>query len=328
MALLKYKDNNGTWITMFKDFMAAVKNRLRVDKNLGDVADVSISRANLGLTGDNNHTHYHDDRYLGRISAEAHARNEAVTNLNSQIEVLRRNLNSISTDIDTRISDLENTTNSRINNLTQNTNQRFSSLEQTINNGINALRAQLTDLLNQKARDLESKLFSNITGLRREISQYNTSSQERDSVLDNRINELKGLLEQRHGELIKYVDKKVASSIQEIIDRINQQKKELQQEIENLINKDKIDAKKTPGYVQLNNGLIIQYGVYKRKGGEFIETFNFNRPFPNEVFCAFGGPQSCDINLNWTIFALSKTQFGCYTDNGGGQTFAWMAIGY
>lgn len=67
MALLKYRDNDGNWTTIYHDVMLAVKNRLRCDKNLGDVKDVTEARANLGLAGDNNHTHYHDDRYLEKI---------------------------------------------------------------------------------------------------------------------------------------------------------------------------------------------------------------------------------------------------------------------
>ena len=73
MAILKFKDNDGTWKAVYKDLMFAIKNRLRCDKNLSDVTDVAASRASLGLIGDNNHTHYHDDRYLGKISEAKNA---------------------------------------------------------------------------------------------------------------------------------------------------------------------------------------------------------------------------------------------------------------
>lgn len=68
MALLKYKDNDGVWRTLFRDMMSAIKNRLRCDKNLHDLVDVAEARKALGIIGDNNHTHYHDDRYMGKIN--------------------------------------------------------------------------------------------------------------------------------------------------------------------------------------------------------------------------------------------------------------------
>ena len=65
MSLLKFKKNTKEWIAFYAE---ALRNRLRIDMNLSDVNDVAASRTNLGLDGDNNHTHYHDDRYLPVIN--------------------------------------------------------------------------------------------------------------------------------------------------------------------------------------------------------------------------------------------------------------------
>lgn len=64
MATIKYHNNDGDWVSLYVD---AINNRLRKDKNLSDLLDKAAARTNLELTGDNNHTHYHDDRYLPKI---------------------------------------------------------------------------------------------------------------------------------------------------------------------------------------------------------------------------------------------------------------------
>ena len=59
--VLKFKKTLEEWIPFYVD---AIKNRLRRDLNLSDVFDVQATRDNIGLSGINNHTHYHDDRYI------------------------------------------------------------------------------------------------------------------------------------------------------------------------------------------------------------------------------------------------------------------------
>lgn len=76
MATIKYHNNNGDWVSLYAD---AIKNRLRKDKNLSDLLDVAEARKNLELTGDNNHTHYHDDRYLPKIEKEVQDRTKAIS---------------------------------------------------------------------------------------------------------------------------------------------------------------------------------------------------------------------------------------------------------
>lgn len=77
MALLKWK-NATDWVTFYAD---AIRNRLRRDLNLSDLLDKQVARTNLELFGDNNHTHYHDDRYLPLIEAEKQSRESIVGEL-------------------------------------------------------------------------------------------------------------------------------------------------------------------------------------------------------------------------------------------------------
>lgn len=78
MSLLKYMKDKNTWITFYVD---AINNRLRRDKNLGDVLDKQVSRDNLELSGVDNETHFHDKRYLPKINQEIIDRQNADANL-------------------------------------------------------------------------------------------------------------------------------------------------------------------------------------------------------------------------------------------------------
>lgn len=64
--LLKFKKDATQWWTLYVE---AIKNRLRRDKNLSDLTNVAAARVNLELVGDNNQTHFHDNRYLPVIKA-------------------------------------------------------------------------------------------------------------------------------------------------------------------------------------------------------------------------------------------------------------------
>lgn len=69
MPNLKFLADNKEWKSAFREIISAIKNRLRKDKNLSDVENVVQARKNLEIIGDNNHTHYHDDRYIPLIDA-------------------------------------------------------------------------------------------------------------------------------------------------------------------------------------------------------------------------------------------------------------------
>ena len=66
MAFIKFKRDEDEWEPLYVE---AIRNRLRCDNHLSDLIDIAAARDTLGLTGDNNKTHYHDDRYLPKIDA-------------------------------------------------------------------------------------------------------------------------------------------------------------------------------------------------------------------------------------------------------------------
>ena len=63
--LLKMKTAAKKWYSFYA---TAIKNRLRRDLNLSDLNDIAEARHNIELDGDNNETHYHDNRYIPLIN--------------------------------------------------------------------------------------------------------------------------------------------------------------------------------------------------------------------------------------------------------------------
>ena len=83
------------------------------------------------------------------------------------------------------------------------------------------------------------------------------------------------------------------------------------------------------GWVQLNNGLIIQYGIVQYASGEFEQIYKFPTSFPHQCFAISGSPNNYySHDLNWTVRYLNNNQFGIYMDDGGNHTFNYIAIGY
>ena len=167
MAILKYRDNEG-FKSLYTD---EIKNRLRKDLNLSDLTNIEDARTNLELTGENNHTHYHDDRYLPKIEAEANQRETS----DNEIKEL----------INNKVEEIINTSNNDISNL-----------QETINNRIDDVIAQevidrnnaITQEKNERKEE-DAKLQSSINGLTSSLNQEITDRQTADNQLRNSLNQ-------------------------------------------------------------------------------------------------------------------------------------------
>ena len=105
MKLIKLKTSEG-WISLYQSILNAC---LKKNKNLADIENREEARKNLELTGDNNHTHYHDDRYVPMITqledklmAEyEQMRNELTVQIKNLTSVSSSNSSSINQKVDT-----------------------------------------------------------------------------------------------------------------------------------------------------------------------------------------------------------------------------------
>ena len=100
MAILKFYDNDKKWNSLYA---RAINNRLRRDKNLADLFDKAEARKNLELTGDNNHTHYHDDRYMPLIEGI----NQNISELKNEINQLNLEIGRMNNVVSVAISNME-----------------------------------------------------------------------------------------------------------------------------------------------------------------------------------------------------------------------------
>lgn len=167
MAILKYRDNEG-FKSLYTD---AIKNRLRKDLNLADLENVQEARQNLELTGDNNHTHYHDDRYLPKIETEANERKAA----DNEIKNLLNN----------KVTEITNATNNNINNLKQTLDDKIDdAIAQEIVDRNNAILKETNE---RKQED--AKLQNAINGLTSSLNQEITDRTNADNALRNNLNQ-------------------------------------------------------------------------------------------------------------------------------------------
>lgn len=82
MNVIKYFSKKG-WMPLYTNIIAKC---LFADKNLSDLKDKQAARDNLELNGDNNHTHYHDDRYLPLINQLEDRLMNVINNMKTEIE--------------------------------------------------------------------------------------------------------------------------------------------------------------------------------------------------------------------------------------------------
>lgn len=82
MKILKNFTKNG-WEPLYAK---QISRALFADKNLSDLKDKEAARNNLEISGDNVHTHYHDDRYLPLIQQLEDKLMNAINNMKIEIE--------------------------------------------------------------------------------------------------------------------------------------------------------------------------------------------------------------------------------------------------
>lgn len=173
MAILKYNKDN-KWTSLYSD---AIKNRLKKSSNLSDLENIEEARSHLELTGDNNHTHYHDDRYLPKIEAEKEQR---IAENNSIKEMIKSQTNEINNSINTAIDSVNKT------------------IEEKIDSKINDKYSELKDDIKEEAdirASEDAKLKNSISSLTNTINSINNSmdskNDELQQKLENEISERK-----------------------------------------------------------------------------------------------------------------------------------------
>ena len=168
MADLKYKDKDG-WKSLLGNIANNVTDKLSKNMNLSDVDSVEESRENLGLTGDNNTTHYHDSRYLPLINKEIEDRKSADASLKEEID---KKLSDSQTSIGGNIDVLQQTIENKINSL----------IQEEVTERNNAIQKE-ADI--RKAED--DKLSNSINNLNDKIAQEITDRKQADSNLQKTI---------------------------------------------------------------------------------------------------------------------------------------------
>lgn len=166
MADLKYKDG-AQWKSIYGKELS---NKLDKKENLSDVENVEEARNNLGLTGDNNHTHYHDDRYLPLIQKETADRIAAD--------------DAKKKDLDSKLEENKTILNNTVNNIQ---NSVADTINTAIQKEVNDRNAAIANEANQR-QEKDKQLESSINNLNQSLSQEKQERKDADTNLQNQIN--------------------------------------------------------------------------------------------------------------------------------------------
>lgn len=152
---IKFKKDKNSWEQIYGN---EINNRLRKDKNLSDVNDKAESRKNLELIGDNNTTHFHDDRYLPKIDAES-AKRESEDDqikkiLNQEISDRKKD----SQDINKAIVDSENRVTTNMTNTKNELNTNMNTMQSTLSSKMDSVKEEV------KRNDVATKTITTSGG--------------------------------------------------------------------------------------------------------------------------------------------------------------------
>ena len=152
---IKFKKDENSWEQIYGN---EINNRLRKDKNLSDINDKAESRKNLELVGDNNTTHFHDDRYLPKIDAESAKRksedDQIKKILNQEISDRKKD----SQDINKVIVDSENRVTTNMTNTKNELNTNMNAMQNALNSKMDSVKEEV------KRNDIATKTITTSGG--------------------------------------------------------------------------------------------------------------------------------------------------------------------
>ena len=137
---IKFKKDKNSWEQIYGN---EINNRLRKDKNLSDVNDKAESRKNLELVGDNNTTHFHDNRYMPKIDAETAKRksedDQIKKTLNQEIADRKKD----SQNINKAIVDSENRVTTNMANTKNELNNNMNTMQSALSSKMDNLKIEM-----------------------------------------------------------------------------------------------------------------------------------------------------------------------------------------
>ena len=152
---IKFKKDKNSWEQIYGN---EINNRLRKDKNLSDVNDKAESRKNLELVGDNNTTHFHDNRYMPKIDAESAKRksedDQIKKTLNQEIADRKKD----SQNINKAIVDSENRVTTNMTNTKNELNTNMNTMQSTLNSKMDSVKEEV------KRNDVATKTITTSGG--------------------------------------------------------------------------------------------------------------------------------------------------------------------
>lgn len=137
---IKFKKDKNSWEQIYGN---EINNRLRKDKNLSDVNDKAESRKNLELIGDNNTTHFHDDRYLPKIDAESAKRESEDDQIKKILNQEVADRKKDSQDISKAIVDSENRVNTNMANTKNELNNNMNTMQSALSSKMDNLKIEM-----------------------------------------------------------------------------------------------------------------------------------------------------------------------------------------
>lgn len=137
---IKFKKDKNSWEQVYGN---EINNRLRKDKNLSDVNDKAESRKNLEIIGDNNTTHFHDDRYLPKINAESAKRESEDDQIKKILNQEVADRKKDSQDISKAIVDSENRVNTNMANTKNELNNNMNTMQSALSSKMDNLKVEM-----------------------------------------------------------------------------------------------------------------------------------------------------------------------------------------